>query len=95
MVNNAVKTIGTVISGVLNSTDVGNVEKLQQLNNNHYLNQLLADKDFTNISTVVINTIEEASEPEANLNVLKFYLHEIGLIFNCSFNPDYFEGVVY
>lgn len=94
MVNNAVNTIGTVISEVLNSTDVGNVEKLQQLNNNSYLNSFLVKKDFTSITTVIEDKLTNANESEANLNVLKFYLHELSLIFNLNCYNNYFKGVV-
>lgn len=92
MVNNAVNNIGTVISGVLNSTETS-VEKLVNLNNNTYLNSYLINKDYKTISSIVIKRIEEEVEPEANLNVLKFYLHELGLIFNLNYNKDLIKGV--
>ena len=91
MVKNAVK-IENVISGVLNSTETS-VEKLVNLNNNTYLNSYLINKDYKTILSIVIKRIEEEVEPEANLNVLKFYLHELGLIFNLNYNKDLIKGV--
>ena len=91
MVKNAVK-IEDVISGVLNTTETS-VEKLVNLNNNTYLNSYLINKDYKTISSIVIKRIEEKVEPEANLNVLKFYLHELGLIFNLNYNRDLIKGV--
>ena len=91
MVKNAVK-IEDVISGVLNTTETS-VEKLVNLNNNTYLNSYLINKDYKTISSIVIKRIEEEVESEANLNVLKFYLHELGLIFNLNYNRDLIKGV--
>lgn len=92
MVNNAVQ-IGTVISEVLNTTEASSVEKLVSLNNNAYLNGFLFNSNYKTIADVVANRIEEKVEPEANINVLKFYLHEIGLIFNINYNR-LVEGVI-
>ena len=92
MVNNAVQ-IGTVISDVLNTTGASSVEKLVSLNNNSYLNSFLFNRNYKTIADVVANRIEEKVEPEVNINVLKFYLHEIGLIFNINYN-SLVEGVV-
>lgn len=93
MVNNAVK-IGTVISEVLNTTEANNVEKLHNLNINTYLNSYLVKSNFSTIAEVVIDKIEEPSTAEANVNVLKFYLHELALIFNLNCYNSYFKGVV-
>ncbi|MBR3347966.1 MAG: hypothetical protein IKG36_00930 [Mycoplasmataceae bacterium] len=92
MVNNAVD-IGTVISDVLTSTEA-NVEKLHNLNYNPYLNSYLIKKEYKPLTKVVVNQIEEASTSEANVDVLKFYLHELALIFNLSDFDSYFKGVV-
>lgn len=92
MVNNAVQ-IGTVISDVLNTTGTSSVEKLVSLNNNSYLNSFLFNRNYKTIADVVANRIEEKVEPEVNINVLKFYLHEIGLIFNINYS-SLVEGVV-
>ena len=92
MVNNAVE-IGTVISEVLNSTEV-NVEKLHNLNINSYLNSYLIKKDYTSLTDVVVARIKEANESEANADILKFYLHELSLIFNLNEFNSYFSGVV-
>ena len=92
MVNNAVE-IGTVISDVLTSTEA-NVEKLHNLNINAYLNSYLINKEYNPLTEVVVNTIEESSTSEANVNVLKFYLHELALIFNLTGFNSYFVGVV-
>lgn len=92
MVNNAVQ-IGTVISEVLNTTEASSVEKLVSLNNNAYLNSYLINRNYKTIADVVVDRIEEEVEPEANINVLKFYLHEIGLIFNINYS-SLVEGVV-
>ena len=91
MVKNAVK-IEDVISGVLNTTETS-VEKLVNLNNNTYLNSYLINNDYKTISSIVIKRIEEEVESETNLNVLKFYLHELGLIFNLNYNRDLIKGV--
>ena len=91
MVNNAIK-IEETISEVLNSTETS-VGKLVNLNNNTYLNSYLINKEPTTITKVVVKRIEEEVEPEANVNVLKFYLHELGLIFNMNFN-HLVKGVV-
>ena len=92
MVNNAVQ-IGTVISDVLNTTGTSSVEKLVSLNNNSYLNSFLFNRNYKTIADVVANRIEEKVEPEVNINVLKFYLHEIGLIFNINYS-SLVEGAV-
>ena len=93
MVNNAVE-IGTVISDVLTSTEA-TVEKLHNLNINPYLNSYLINKDYKPLTEVVVNQIEETSTSEANVNVLKFYLYELALIFNLTGYNSYFKGVVY
>ena len=92
MIKNAVK-IGTVISEVLNTTETSSVEKLVNLNNNSYLNSYLINKDYENIADIVVKRIEKEVDPEVNVNVLKFYLHELGLIFNINYNR-LVEGVV-
>ena len=93
MVNNAVE-VETVISEVLNTTEANTVEKLHNLNINSYLNSYLVKSNFSTITEVVIDKIEEPSTAEANVNVLKFYLHELALIFNLNGYTSYFEGVV-
>ena len=92
MVKNAVK-IEETISEVLNTTETSSVEKLVNLNNNSYLNSYLINKDYENIADIVVKRIEKEVDPEVNVNVLKFYLHELGLIFNINYNR-LVEGVV-
>ena len=93
MVKNAVRLKRT-ISEVLNTTEANNVQKLQQLNINPYLNGYLVKKDYKPLTNVVVNAIEENVESESNVDVLKFYLHELALIFNLSEYDSYFTGVV-
>ena len=88
------KTVETTITEILNSTNINSVEKLVNLNNNSYLNSYLLNKNYKPISEVIIKRIEEDVEPEVNVNVLKFYLHEIGLIFNRNYN-HLLKGVAY
>ena len=92
MIKNAVK-IEETISEVLNTTETSSVEKLVNLNNNSYLNSYLINKDYENIADIVVKRIEKEVDPEVNVNVLKFYLHELGLIFNINYNR-LVEGVV-
>lgn len=93
MVNNAVRLKRT-ISEVLNTTEANTVQKLQQLNINPYLNGYLVKKDYKPLTNVVVKAIEENVESESNVDVLKFYLHELALIFNLSEYDSYFTGVV-
>jgi len=90
---NVVNEIGIVITEVLNSTEASSVEKLVNLNKNSYLNSYLINKDYRNIASVVIDKIEDTTEEEVNKNVLKFYLHELGLIFNVNYS-NFVEGIV-
>lgn len=92
MVKNAVKLEET-ISEVLNTTEANPVQKLHYLNINPYLNGYLVKKDYKPLTNVVVKTIEENVESEANTDVLKFYLHELALIFNLSEYDSYFKGV--
>ena len=92
MVNNAVKLEET-ISEVLNTTEANSVQKLHNLNINPYLNSYLVKKDYIPLTNVIVKTIEENVEPEANVDVLKFYLHELALIFNLTGYDSYFKGV--
>ena len=94
MVCNAVK-IEKTIHEVLDSTEANPVEKLHSLNINSYLNGYLTKSNFSTITEVVVNEIEEGSTSEVNVDVLKFYLHELALIFNLNTYNNYFEGVVY
>lgn len=93
MVKNAVRLKRT-ISEVLNTTEANTVQKLQQLNINPYLNGYLVKKDYKPLTNVVVKAIEENVESESNVDVLKFYLHELALIFNLSEYDSYFTGVV-
>ena len=93
---NHVDKIEKTIHEVLNTTEANSVEKLHKLNINHYLNSYLVKNQFSNITEVIVNQIEEDSTSEVNVNVLKFYLHELSLIFNLeTFYKDYFKGVAY
>ena len=92
---NAVDKIGTVITDVLDTTEADSVEKLHRLNINSYLNGYLVESNYSTIADVVVNEIEEGSTSEDNVNVLKFYLHELALIFNLTCYNNYFKGVVY
>ena len=87
--------IEEAIHEVLTTTEANNVEKLHRLNINPYLNKYLAKSQYSKITEVIVDKIEEPSTSEANVNVLKFYLHEISLIFNLNDFVKYFEGVVY
>lgn len=82
-----------IISNELASNN-DDVIKLRNLNRNPILNNYLSNKQYNDIIKTVIHVIENRTEATNNINVLKFYLHEIGLIFNLNISQKYLQGVV-
>lgn len=75
------------------SSSNNNVVKLRNLNKHPVLNEYLANKNHEEITQTVINMIENGTQTTNNINVLKFYLHELGLIFNLNISQNYLQGV--
>lgn len=84
--------IHKILENELSSSN-DNVVKLHNLNNNPVLNSYLANKQYEKVTQTVINILEDGTQTNSNVNVLKFYLHELGLIFNLNVS-QYVQGVV-
>ena len=84
----------SVFNEILNSNENNSTAKLRDLNNNNYLNGFLVTHDYKPIIKYLIRSIEGNSETEVNIDVLRFYLHELNLIFNLNIASKYFKGVV-
>ena len=48
---------------------------------------------LTKAGEAKLEVYEDTTEEEVNKNVLKFYLHELGLIFNVNYS-NFVEGIV-
>ena len=86
--------ITSVFNEILNSSENNSSAKLRDLNNNKYLNGFLVTHNYKPIIKYLICSIEGNSETEVNVDVLRFYLHELNLIFNLNIASRYFKGVV-
>ena len=75
------------------SSSNDSVVKLRNLNEHPVLNSYLANKQYKEIIKTVIQIIEDGTETANNVDVLKFYLHELGLIFNLNFENNLLKGV--
>ena len=84
--------ISKILENELSSSN-DNVVKLHNLNKHPVLNSYLANKQYETITQTVIQIIEDGTQTNSNVNVLKFYLHELGLIFNLNVS-QYVQGVV-
>lgn len=84
--------ISKILENELSSSN-DNVVKLRNLNKHPVLNSYLANKQYDEITQTVIQIIEDGTQTNSNVNVLKFYLHELGLIFNLNVS-QYVQGVV-
>lgn len=76
------------------SSSSDSVIKLRNLNKHPVLNSYLANKQYKEIVKTVIQIIEDGTETANNVDVLKFYLHELGLIFNLNIENRLLKGVV-
>ena len=88
------KPIKDIISCILNKP-ISDSKKLEALNKNLQLNKHLNNGNANKIVEAIIEIIEEKLESDVNINILKFYLHEINLIFNLYIDSEYFKGTVY
>lgn len=76
------------------ASDEKDVVKLRNLNRNPILNKYLKNKQHNELIQTIIQLIENGKQSTDSTNVLKFYLHELGLIFNLNMPQNYFQGVV-
>lgn len=86
-------SIDKIFKNELSSSN-DNVVKLRNLNKHPILNSYLANQEHNEIINTVIQIIEDGTETANNVDVLKFYLHELGLIFNVNIENDFLKGVV-
>lgn len=85
--------INKIFENELSSSN-NSVVKLRNLNKHPVLNSYLANKQYDEIIKTVIQIIEDGTENTNNVNVLKFYLHELGLIFNLNIENNLLTGAV-
>ena len=85
----------SVFNEILNSNEFNSSEKLTKLNNNNYLNGFLVTNNYRPLIKYLVRAIETDSETKVNIDVMKFYLHELHLIFNLNISHEYFKGVVF
>lgn len=81
-----------ILEKELSSSD-DNVVKLRNLNKNPVLNSYLANNQYNVLTQALIQIIKDKTQSDNNTDVLKFYLHEVGLIFDLNVS-DYVQGVV-
>ena len=87
------KNIIKILENELSSSN-NNVVKLRNLNNNPVLNNYLSNGQQEKITQTIIQIIENGTQTPNNINVLKFYLQELELIFNLNISQQYLQGVV-
>jgi len=87
------ENISKILENELSSSN-NNVVKLRNLNKNPVLNSYLSNKQHEKITQAIIQIIENGTQTPNNINVLKFYLQEIKLIFNLNISQQYLHGVV-
>ena len=87
------ENINQILENELSSSN-SNVVKLRNLNKNPVLNSYLSNRQHEEIAKTIIQIIENGTQTPNNIDVLKFYLQELGLIFNLNISQQYLQGVV-
>ena len=87
------ENINQILENELSSSN-SNVVKLRNLNKNPVLNSYLSNGQHEEIAKTIIQIIENGTQTPNNIVVLKFYLQELGLIFNLNISHQYLQGVV-
>ena len=87
------ENINQILENELSSSN-SNIVKLRNLNKNPVLNSYLSNRQHEEIAKTIIQIIENGTQTPNNIDVLKFYLQELGLIFNLNISQQYLQGVV-